>query len=107
MQFRCSVCVLSSEEGVHAKSLHLENHMLSQHKPATLHTGAKLVLEQSIIILQFQLFSQTESLAHSEPCKLQIPGVCSMPYSRHLLPKLLLMRSESVLTESPLVRILC
>ena len=53
MQFRCSVCVLSSEKGVHAKNLHLEYHMLSQHKPATLHTGAKLVLEQPILILTF------------------------------------------------------
>lgn len=99
--------MLSSVEVVHAKSLHLDNHMLSQHKPATLNIGAKLVLEHSILILQFQLFSQLESLAHSEPCKLQIPSVCSMPHSRHLLPKLLLMRSESVLTQFPLVRILC
>ena len=80
--------------------------MLSRHKPATLHTGAKLA-KQSILTLQFQLFSRPESLAHSEPCKLQVPSVCSMPYCRHLLPKLLLMRSESVLTQFPLVRILC
>ena len=84
----------------YARNLHLEYNMLSQHKPATLHTGAKLVLEQPILNLTFSSSLNLRAWLIQSHASSKIPTSAACLIAGSCSPN---SSSESVLTQSPLV----